>query len=246
MPLTPNDIANKEFSKGFRGYDMGEVDGFLDEVEAELVRLLRDNNDLRLRGQQGGEAEPAAAGGAFTPPPAAAAAPPVVDAQQAALRTLTMAQRTAELAVSEARAEAEQLLREAREEAAESVARRDTVLTELDGRRRQLESQIEELRAFERDYRSRLKAYLQAQLSDLDGQGDGSAGSGQPGAGPDRLALADADRSDADRSGTAVPPVDSAQPVQAEPAGPPQEARPGEDAVAAPLGAQGPGSAGQR
>lgn len=242
MPLTPNDIANKEFSKGFRGYDMGEVDGFLDEVEAELVRLLRDNNDLRLRGQQGGDAEPAAAGGAFTPPPAAAAAPPpVVDAQQAALRTLTMAQRTAELAVSEARAEAEQLLREAREEAAGSVARRDTVLTELDGRRRQLESQIEELRAFERDYRSRLKAYLQAQLSDLDGQGDGSAGSGQPGAGPDRLVLADADR-----SGTAVPPVDSAQPVQAEPAGPSHDARPGEDAVAAPLGAQGPGSAGQR
>lgn len=240
MPLTPNDIANKEFSKGFRGYDMGEVDGFLDEVEAELVRLLRDNNDLRLRGQQGGDAEPAAAGGAFTPPPTAAAVP-VVDAQQAALRTLTMAQRTAELAVSEARAEAEQLLREAREEAAESVARRDTVLTELDGRRRQLESQIEELRAFERDYRSRLKAYLQAQLSDLDGQGDGSAGSGQPGAGPDRLALADADR-----SGTAVPPVDSAQPVQAEPVAPPHEARPGEDAVAAPLGAQGPGSAGQR
>ncbi len=31
------------------GYDMGEVDEFLDEVETELERLLAENDDLRSK-----------------------------------------------------------------------------------------------------------------------------------------------------------------------------------------------------
>ena len=43
MPLTPEDVQNKQFTtvRLREGYDMQEVDEFLDEVEAELVRLLR-------------------------------------------------------------------------------------------------------------------------------------------------------------------------------------------------------------
>ncbi|MEO6605667.1 MAG: DivIVA domain-containing protein, partial [Aeromicrobium sp.] len=38
MPLTPEDVRNKRFTpvRLREGYDMGEVDQFLDEVEAEL------------------------------------------------------------------------------------------------------------------------------------------------------------------------------------------------------------------
>ena len=38
MPLTPEDVSNKRFTtvRLREGYDMGEVDQFLDEVEAEL------------------------------------------------------------------------------------------------------------------------------------------------------------------------------------------------------------------
>jgi len=32
MPITSQDIVDKTFSTKFRGYDMEEVDGFLDEI----------------------------------------------------------------------------------------------------------------------------------------------------------------------------------------------------------------------
>ncbi|MET0952672.1 MAG: DivIVA domain-containing protein, partial [Aeromicrobium sp.] len=45
MPLTPEDVRNKRFTpvRLREGYDMGEVDQFLDEVEAELERLTVEN-----------------------------------------------------------------------------------------------------------------------------------------------------------------------------------------------------------
>src|SRR3954464_8838236 len=51
MPLTPEDVSNKRFTpvRLREGYDMGEVDQFLDEVEAELARLTRENDDLRTK-----------------------------------------------------------------------------------------------------------------------------------------------------------------------------------------------------
>ncbi|MGH3445529.1 MAG: DivIVA domain-containing protein, partial [Nocardioidaceae bacterium] len=59
MPLTPEDVSNKRFTpvRLREGYDMGEVDQFLDEVESELSRLTRENDDLRSKlsaAQQGG------------------------------------------------------------------------------------------------------------------------------------------------------------------------------------------------
>ena len=67
MPLTPADVHNVAFKKppiGKRGYDDEEVDAFLDLVEAELLRLVEENADLRsqvadLEGQLAGR--PAAA-----------------------------------------------------------------------------------------------------------------------------------------------------------------------------------------
>ena len=51
MPLSPEDVSNKRFTavRLREGYDMGEVDAFLDEVEAELVRLNRENAELRTK-----------------------------------------------------------------------------------------------------------------------------------------------------------------------------------------------------
>ena len=51
MPLTPEDVSNKRFTpvRLREGYDMGEVDQFLDEVEAELARLTKENEDLRSK-----------------------------------------------------------------------------------------------------------------------------------------------------------------------------------------------------
>jgi DivIVA domain-containing protein len=62
MPLTPADIHNMAFKKppmGKRGYDEEEVDGFLDEVEQQLIRLLEENEALRGQMQRPGGPGPA-------------------------------------------------------------------------------------------------------------------------------------------------------------------------------------------
>jgi len=219
VPLKPSDVANKLFDKAFRGYAMDEVDAFLDEVEGELTRLLTEK--AALQRELGSDARPvtAAPADAVTPSETTGPettgpettgpetevpqtpAPAVGESQDAALRTLVMAQRTADQAIAEAREEAEATLSlarsqaeselaDARSEAEELVEQARQRATELDeqvdertsaalgaltGRERELETRIEQMRAFEREYRQRLRAYLESRLSDLEGGSTASA-----------------------------------------------------------------------
>lgn len=169
MPLTPEDVRNRRFKTAFRGYDETEVDTFLDEVEVELTRLLGEQDTLRQRLQTAQAA----------PPPQ----PVHSEAEEMLRRTLLLAQRTADETVAEAKQEAERLTSTAREHA-ESMLRQAqeqaaAAISDLESRRQALEEHIEGLRAFEREYRTRLKAYLESQLRDLDGRGQ-PAGEGAP------------------------------------------------------------------
>ena len=110
------------------------------------------------------------------------------DGEQQALRVLMMAQRTADDHVSDARREADKLLGDARSKAEEVTrearskadalerdarARHAEAMGGLDTKRTALQKHIEELKQFEREYRTRLKAYLESQLRDLHGRGEG-------------------------------------------------------------------------
>jgi DivIVA domain-containing protein len=168
MPLTPEDVQKKQFStvRFKEGYDEEEVDAFLDEVEAELRRLLAENTSLgRVAPAPAAQAAPAAAA------PAAPAAP-AEDPSETALRTLLLAQRTADEAIAQARAEAEQVVAQARVRAgsieSEAQQQHAAAMAGLQAQRETFERQIENLRAFEREYRTRLKAYLEGQLRDLE------------------------------------------------------------------------------
>lgn len=79
MPLTPEDVSNKRFTpvRLREGYDMGEVDQFLDEVEAELARLSRENDDLRAKLSAAQTAGASSAPASMFEAPQAPAAPPV-------------------------------------------------------------------------------------------------------------------------------------------------------------------------
>lgn len=44
--VTPLDIQKQRFSRKFRGYDTGEVRGFLHLISEEMERLLRENETL--------------------------------------------------------------------------------------------------------------------------------------------------------------------------------------------------------
>src|SRR3954449_3940948 len=166
MPLTPEDVQKKQFStvRFKEGYDEEEVDAFLDEVEAELRRLLGENQSL----SRSASAAPVAA----APVAPAAPPPPAEDPNETALRTLLLAQRTADEAIAQAKAEAEQVVAQARVRAGsiESDAQQQhaTAMAELQRQRETFERQIDNLRAFEREYRTRLKAYLDGQLRELE------------------------------------------------------------------------------
>src|SRR5689334_17568903 len=110
------------------------------------------------------------------------------DGEQQALRVLMMAQRTADDHVTDARREADKLLSDARAKAEEVTRdarakadalerdarqRHQEAMGGLDAKRSALQKHIEELKQFEREYRTRLKAYLESQLRDLDGRGQG-------------------------------------------------------------------------
>ena len=47
--ITPLDIQNHEFKKGFRGYNENEVDEFLDRIVADYEKILRENEKLKER-----------------------------------------------------------------------------------------------------------------------------------------------------------------------------------------------------
>ncbi|MDQ3886204.1 MAG: DivIVA domain-containing protein [Actinomycetota bacterium] len=234
MPLTPADVHNVAFSKppiGKRGYNEDEVDAFLDLVEAELARLIEENNDLRNQVEQLEEQ--------LTEAPPAPAPEPVRQVEQVqtmpvpslleqtapgaehhlqAAKMLSLAQEMADRLTAEAKVEADGMLGEARTKAeqvlSEARVKADSMVNEARGRaesmisdarahtetlERQarekvlvfereaqrkhaeilsavnqekagLEKKIEELRTFEREYRTRLKTYLESQLRELDGR----------------------------------------------------------------------------
>ncbi len=80
MALTPIEVENTQFRVAFRGYAIDEVDAFLDRVQGELARLLS-------------EQAPAST-------PLATAPATGTEGQEAALRTLLLAQRTADAAAA--------------------------------------------------------------------------------------------------------------------------------------------------
>ena len=238
MPLTPEDVSNKRFTpvRLREGYDMGEVDQFLDEVESELARLHRENDDLRSKlqaAQSGAPVEQAA-----PPPPAqepVAAAPtpepepeptptvqtPAVgavaagvetirvetigDASNAAARLLELASRNADQLVEDAKSEADKIVGEARTKAerlegeskanadkleadargraqsldSETAERRTQLFGDLERERDTLSHEVDNLRAFEREYRSRLKTYFSQQLEALETSASADPSSGQ-------------------------------------------------------------------
>jgi cell division initiation protein len=52
MPLTPRDIHDKEFTRGFRGYNENEVNQFLDQIIKDYEMLMSVNKELYDRVQQ--------------------------------------------------------------------------------------------------------------------------------------------------------------------------------------------------
>ena len=196
MALTPEDVVNKRFqaTKFREGYDQDEVDDFLDEVVVELRRLNGENEELRQRlsAAEARASEAAKAPAAAAPAAAAvytepAAPPPTVavpmqqqpvsqqsdfDEQASTTNLLQLARRLHEEHVREGVEKRDALIAEGHATAArvvaEAEAKQRAQIGVLDQERVALEKRVDELRVFERDYRAKLKNYIEGQLRELD------------------------------------------------------------------------------
>ncbi|MEU7992655.1 DivIVA domain-containing protein [Rothia amarae] len=196
MALTPEEVINKRFqaTKFKEGYNPEEVDDFLDEIVIELRRLNAENSSLKcqlddaeVRAAQAEATsvstfsdddfivadEPAAEevhaveeGPAQEAPEAASAG------TSSAAALLAMAQKVHDDYVLEGQREKDRLLAEGREEASSLLTsaqeERAQVLGDLDATKSSLESSVAQLRQFEQQYRSGLRAYLEDQLVGLE------------------------------------------------------------------------------
>jgi DivIVA domain-containing protein len=222
MALMPEDLMNQRFTpvRFSEGYDMDEVDNFLDnEVEPRLKELISENERLKkeLEEAQNRIAElesgaPAAAAapaveaeaqdeetlvsevpGASSADSADETAPQAVVAEeepeaaaeepaaaaavaqtpdQSAAGIIALANRLHDEHVKNGEEERDRLITEANEEhrriVGEAEEKSRTTLADLESKKAELDKTIEGLRNFERDYRNRLRNYLENQLRDLD------------------------------------------------------------------------------
>jgi len=152
MPLMPADVASVSFSTppiDKRGYHEGEVDAFLDLVQAELARLIQENTDLRNQVAQRDaqrRAAPVGTGGDLRPvgppgsvmvpirPPVTAQTSPAGDPNVHAAKVLGLAQEMADRVTSDAKTEADTMLNNARATSerllAEARAKAEGMVTE--------------------------------------------------------------------------------------------------------------------
>ncbi|MFA5606509.1 MAG: DivIVA domain-containing protein [Leucobacter sp.] len=212
MALTPEDVVNQKFTiTKFRdGYDLDQVDDFLDTIVEELRQHEQEKEELRAQvadltakleaaearaeqaeRSQGEASEQTIVVDAPAPVPAA---PPAADLTQAvsapqpdAVKSSAMLQLALELhdkhvhegettrdrLISEAEAKRDETIsdaeRTAKELVEEAQRQRADELRNLGEERTGLQGKIKDLRAFESEYRSTLRAYIQSQLRGLDG-----------------------------------------------------------------------------
>ncbi|HVR34191.1 MAG TPA: DivIVA domain-containing protein [Acidimicrobiia bacterium] len=129
MPLTPIDVQQKTFGTALRGYDLDEVDDFLDDI----VTALKDY-EQRLRDAQERiatlEMEMTDRG----------------DAEGAIARALVAAQRSADSIIADAKAEADKIVGDAHNEASEMSRARDVEKADAEAEIGRIRGIVDDLR----------------------------------------------------------------------------------------------------
>jgi cell division initiation protein len=140
LPLTPLDIHNKEFTRGFRGYDEDEVNDFLDQVIKDYEALIRDKKALEETVQKLEDRL-----GHFS------------TIEDTLNKSILVAQETAEEVKQNATKEARLIVKEAEKNA-------DRIINESLSKSRKIALEIEELKKEAKVYRTRFRMLIEAQL----------------------------------------------------------------------------------
>lgn len=136
--ITPMDIENKEFKKGFRGYNEDEVDEFLDTVKEDFENLYRENVDLKeklkLYQEQVSRYKSIEETLNAT----------LITAQTAAEDTCTAANKKAKIIVEEAELKSKQIIEDSNERILELRKEYDSLVKEFKVFRNRFKSLIED------------------------------------------------------------------------------------------------------
>ena len=141
--LTPLDLENKKFSRKMNGYNVDEVDDFLDQVTLEYEKLYKENNEYKEKIEQS-EKE----------------LEHYRNVEKTLQKTLVMAQTTADDIKSMAQKQAEQIIRDAQTEARKSV-------DDLNKQEYEITKKIEEMKKQFDIYKAKMEALLISQLEML-------------------------------------------------------------------------------
>lgn len=141
--LTPMDIRNTEFKKGFRGYNEEEVDMFMDKIVADYEKQYRENIELKEKLNTINDRLESYS-----------------EMEKTLQSTLIVAQRTSEDIVTNARKEAELIIREAEEKRKSIMNQANTDVIDVN-------NQIEELRKQLQIFKTRYRTFLEAELESI-------------------------------------------------------------------------------
>ncbi|MFC0296116.1 DivIVA domain-containing protein [Geobacillus jurassicus] len=140
MPLTPLDIHNKEFSRGFRGYDEDEVNEFLDQVIKDYEMLIREKKQLEEK-----VAELTEKLNYFA------------NIEETLNKSILVAQEAAEEVKRNAQKEAKLIIKEAEKNA-------ERIISDALAKSRKIALEIEELKRQSKVFRTRFRMLVEAQL----------------------------------------------------------------------------------
>jgi len=142
--LTPLDIHNREFKKSLRGYDVDEVDEFLDEVIRDFEGLYKENLDLKDTIQKMEEN-----------------INHYKELEKTLQNTMVLAQQTADEAKQNASKEAELIIWEAQKKA-------EQIISEVQSEVLERTKSLEEMKGLEKQLYVKMKSFLKAQLEYMD------------------------------------------------------------------------------
>ena len=140
MPLSPLDIHNKDFNRGFRGFVEDEVNEFLAQIIRDYEIMLRDKKELeekvKLMTEQMGHYN---------------------SLEETLQKSIVVAQEAAEEVRRNSQQEAKLIIKEAEKNA-------DRIINEALTKARKVAIEIDELKKQSKVFRNRFKMLVEAQL----------------------------------------------------------------------------------
>jgi len=146
MTITPMDIQNKEFERSFRGYDIEDVDEFLDRVAKDLEQMTRENMELKEQLSELQEKNKS-----------------YQKLEETMHSAIVVAQETAEEVKQNAKREADLIKRESEREA-------QRLIEDARHRSSRILSEQEELFKQARVFKMRFRSFIEAQLASLENE----------------------------------------------------------------------------